>query len=308
VRALVLHEQGGTPRVVDHRAPGPAEGAVLVDVSTAGLGAWDVVGAYRMPVRYPCVVRAEGVGRTRDGRRVYFGERSVRPFGACAQRTLVPTEEVWDVPEDVDDRTAIALGIAGTGALVPLDVAAVQPGDRVLVLGGSGALGRIALQLARRAGARLVVAAGRRQGPLDALVADGTADAAVALTGDGDAESLRAVADGGFDVVLDGVYGVPFTAALRATAPGARLVTVGTLAGPTAVVPAGDLLFRTHTVVGTGQRSAVQRRLDWERLIDLHRDAPLAVPGAARPLEEAAQAWAAQVAGPHGKLFLTVGP
>src|SRR5690606_19294877 len=101
---------------------------------TAGLGGWDVLGAYRLGIQYPCVIRGEGVGRTEDGRRVYFGERSVLPFGAWAERTLVPAVEVWDVPDDIDDRTAIALGIAGTGALVPLEQAAIRPGERVLVL------------------------------------------------------------------------------------------------------------------------------------------------------------------------------
>ncbi|MCW2608253.1 MAG: zinc-binding alcohol dehydrogenase family protein [Frankiales bacterium] len=306
MRALVLHERGGTPRVEQHAAPHAAPGAVLVDVVTAGLGTWDVVGAYRMPVGFPCVVRAEGVGRTQDGRRVYFGERSVRPFGACGERTLVPADEAWEVPDDVDDATAITLGIAGTGALVPMDAAAVRPGDRVLVLGGSGALGRIALQLARRFGAVHVVAAGRRQAPLDELVAGGLADDAVALSGDGDAEQLVAASDGGFDVVLDGVYGAPFLAALKATRPGARVVTVGTLAASTALVPAGDMLFRTHTVVGTGQRSPQQRLGDWLRLVDLHRATPLTVPGTTYALSDGTRAWAAQVAGPHGKVLLDV--
>ncbi|MCU1692318.1 MAG: zinc-binding alcohol dehydrogenase family protein [Frankiales bacterium] len=306
MRALVLEEQGGAAHVRDTAAPEPADGCVLIDVTTAGLGAWDVVGAYRMPIGFPCVVRAEGVGRTQDGRRVYFGERSVRPHGGCAEQTLVPAEEVWDVPDDVDDRTAITLGIAGTGALLPMEHAAVQPGENVLVLGGTGALGRIALQLARHAGAARVVAAARRSGPLDALVAEGTADAGVVLRGDGDTEALREASGGGFDVVLDGVYGEPFSAALRATRPGARVVTVGTLAGPTALVPAGDLLFRTHTVQGTGQRTPDERREAWLRLLDLSRSGTVHVPGVTYPLEQGGQAWAAQVAGPHGKVFLDV--
>jgi NADPH:quinone reductase-like Zn-dependent oxidoreductase len=66
------------------------------------------------------VIRGEGVGRTADGQRAYFGERSVLPFGAWAERTLVPAEEVWAVPDDVDDKTAISMGIAATGTIVPL--------------------------------------------------------------------------------------------------------------------------------------------------------------------------------------------
>ncbi len=111
-------------------------------MDTAGLGGWDVLGAYRLGVEFPCVVRGEGVGRTGDGRRVYFGERSVQPFGAWAERTLVPADEVWDVPDDVDDKTAISMGIAATGAIVPLERAWIQHGENVLILGATGRSGR----------------------------------------------------------------------------------------------------------------------------------------------------------------------
>ena len=150
MRAAVMSERGAAPVVGEFREPEPRPGAVLIDVDTAGLGGWDVLGAYRLGVEFPCVIRGEGVGRAADGRRVYFGERSVLPFGAWAERTLVPAEEVWDVPDDVDDRTAITLGIAATGALVPLELARIQPGEQVLILGATGTLGLLALQLARR--------------------------------------------------------------------------------------------------------------------------------------------------------------
>lgn len=71
-------------------------------VETAGLGGWEILGAYQFGVEYPCVIRGEGVGHAKDGRRVYFGERSRRPFGAWAERTVVPSTEVWDVPDNVD--------------------------------------------------------------------------------------------------------------------------------------------------------------------------------------------------------------
>lgn len=306
MRAAVLEQQGGTPVVRDYDEPEPGEDDVLIDVETAGLGGWDVVGAYRMPVGYPCVVRGEGVGRAPDGRRVYFGERSVRPFGACAERTVVPAPEVWDVPDGVDDLTAITMGIAGTGALVPLEQAQIRPGESVLVLGGTGVLGQVALQLARVMGAGRVVAAARGQQGLDRVLERGIADAGVRLGGDDDAAALRAEAGEGFDVVLDMVYGAPFLAALKATRWGARVLTIGTLAGPTALVPAGDLLFRTHTTVGTGQRPPEDRRAIWERLLVLARDEEITVEQVRRPLDEAGTAWSEQVASPHAKVLLEV--
>ena len=155
MRAAVIAERGLPPVLQDFPEPQAREGATLIKVDTAGLGGWDVLGAYRLGVQFPCVIRGEGVGHAPDGRRVYFGERSVAPFGAWAERTLVPTEEVWDVPDDVDDALAITMGIAGTGALLPLEQARIQPGETVLILGATGTLGQLALQLARILGAAM---------------------------------------------------------------------------------------------------------------------------------------------------------
>lgn len=297
------------PVLRDLASPRPQAGAVLIDVETAGLGGWDVVGAYRLGVEYPCVVRGEGVGRTEDGRRVYFGERSVRPFGAFAEQTLVPAEEVWDVPDDIDDATAILMGIAGTGALLPLEAADIAQGDALLVLGGTGVVGQLALQLGRHLGASRVVAAARDAAALADVKARGLADEVVSLDGgDDDAERLRAASNGeGFGAVLDLVYGKPFEAALKATRWGARLVTAGTLAGRVASVHAGDLLFRTHTTIGTGQRSPQERHAVWHRLLELARRSELRVPRVVVPFDEAVDAWQAQAGSPHAKILVDVG-
>src|ERR1700749_321601 len=104
--AEVIAERGELPVPGDFPEPTERPGAILIDVDTAGLGGWDTLGAYRLGVEDPCVIRGEGVGRrVSDGRRVYFGERAVAPFGAWAERTVVPEEEVWEVPDDVDDKT-----------------------------------------------------------------------------------------------------------------------------------------------------------------------------------------------------------
>lgn len=103
------------------------------------------------------------------------------PFGAWAERTLVPAAEVWAVPDEVDDKTAISMGIAATGAIVPLEKAAIQKGEKVLILGATGTLGQIALQLARGMGAGKVVGAARSAEALAGLKSRGIADAVVTL-------------------------------------------------------------------------------------------------------------------------------
>jgi NADPH:quinone reductase-like Zn-dependent oxidoreductase len=308
MRAALLTELGSSPSVQDFEDPEPVDGAVLIDVTTAGLGAWDILAgaALALPLNYPCVVRGEGVGHTPDGRRVYFGERSVGRFGAWAQRTVVPSDEVWDVPDDIDDALAITLAIAGTGALVPLEQADIQTGENVLILGATGALGQVALQLARHLGAGRVVAAGRDQAALDRLTQRGIADAVARIGTGEDVATLKAASGDGFDVVLDVVYGDPFLAALKATAFGARIMSIGAQAGMTANVPLPDMLFRTHTCVGTGQRPPADRRAIWERLLQIARDEQITVDYARYTLDQAADAWAAQAASPHAKVIAAI--
>ena len=302
MRAAVITERGAAPVIRDFPAPQTREACILIDVYTAGLGGWDVLGAYRLGVEYPCVIRGEGVGRAPDGRRVYFGERSVLPYGAWAEQTLVPAEEVWDVPDGVDDRTAIAMGIAATGALVPLEQANIKAGENVLILGATGTLGQIALQLARYLGAGRVVAAARNGTVLARLSERGIADATVQLGGDDDVAALKAVSGDGFDVVLDLVCGQPMLNALKATRWGARILTIGTGAGRQLNLDIADLLFRSLSCVGTGQRPPADRRAIWERLLVIAREQNIVVDYVDYSLDQAADAWAAQVDGPHAKI------
>lgn len=307
MRAGVISGDGAAPVLQDFPEPAPQDGAVLITVDTAGLGGWDVLGAYRLGVQYPCVIRGEGVGRAEDGRRVYFGERSVSPWGAWGEKTLVPAAEVWDVPDDVDDRTAITMGIAGTGILVPLEAANIQPGESVLILGATGVLGQIGLQLARSLGAGRVVAAARNQAGLDRLMERGLADAAVAMGGSDDVEKLKTASGGdGFDVVLDLVFGQPFLSAVKATKWGARLITIGTGAGRVVELNIGDLLFRTLTCIGTGQRPPADREAIWRRLLAMQKALSIEVDYVEYDFADVADAWAAQVSGPHAKITAQV--
>lgn len=302
MKAAVIAGQGVAPVYGDFREPEPAKDCVMIDVETAGLGGWDVLGAYRLAVQYPCVLRGEGVGRAEDGRRVYFGERSVAPWGGWAERTIVPAAEVWDVPDDVDDRTAITMAIAGTGALVPLESAAIKPGENVLILGATGTLGQLALQLARILGAGRVVGASRNATALARLRERGIADGVVTMGTEDDVAALKSEAGDGYDVVLDLVCGAPMVAALKATRWGARIVTVGTGAGAAINISAGDLLFRTMTVVGTGQRPPADREQIWRRLLDMAREHAITVDHLEYDLPRIGDAWDAQKAGPHAKI------
>ena len=307
MKAAVIKERGAIPVIQDFPEPQEKEGAVLIDVDTAGLGGWDVLGAYRLGVEYPCVIRGEGVGRALDGTRVYFGERSVLPFGAWAERTLVPQEEVWEVPDHIDDRTAITMGIAATGALIPLEEAKIQPGETVLILGATGTLGQIALQLAKYLGAGKVVAAARHEESLFRLKERGIADDIVCLNGDEkDEAALKDAAGEGFDVVLDLVCGQPMLNALKATRWGARIMTIGTGAGRQINLDMAFLLFRSLSVIGTGQRAPDDRRRIWERLLKIAEEQDISVDYLEYDFDKASEAWETQVSGPHAKIYSAI--
>jgi NADPH:quinone reductase len=308
MRAAVLTALNTPPVVREFDEPQPQPGAHLVSVLAGGGSPTELMRAAGLYGAFapPCIVGGEGVGRLYDGRRVYFGH-SLNPYGAWAEVTVVPEPEVWPIPDDVDDGQAIALGTSGTGALIPLEEAKIQPGERVLILGATGPVGQIALQLARHMGAAVVVAAARNLPALERLRAHGIADEIVQLgTGD-DLQALKGAAGKGFNVVLDAIFGPPAEAALRATAPGARMMSIGVQAGFVMSVSLRDLVSRSHIGVGTGMRPVAERRAAFERLLQLSRSGQIQVDITSFTLDDALAAWEAQRNSPHGKVIVTPG-
>jgi len=307
MKAAVLHQQNETPRLEQFREPEPQDGALEIQVTAGSIGPTDLMRAagFFGPVNGPLVVGGEGAGRLADGRRVYFGH-AVAPFGAFSERTLVPASEVWPIPDSIDDAQAIALGISGTGALLPLEEARIEKGETVLILGATGPLGQIALQLARAMGAGCVIGAARNATALDRLLQRGLADEVVQLGHGDDLSALKEAAPRGYDVVLDVVYGPPAEAAMKATAPGARMMSIGVQAGQTVTLSLRDLVFRSHIGVGTGQRPTAERRAAYERLLGYARAGEVSVDIASFTLDQAAEAWQAQSGSPHGKIVVTV--
>jgi NADPH:quinone reductase-like Zn-dependent oxidoreductase len=202
IHAAVLHGIGKTPRYELFPAPVAGDDEAVVTVTAAALKPSDRLmadGVHYAPTTFPQVVGLDGVGRLPDGTRVAFLPPQ-RPYGGMAEQALLRHGMWLLVPDGVDDVTAAAFlnpGMAAWKSIVW--EGELTAGQTVLVLGATGASGRIAAQLAKRHGAR-VVAAGRNQRVLDQLVARG-ADAAAAY-----ASLLQQVAAG--EVVL-GIDPVP---------------------------------------------------------------------------------------------------
>lgn len=296
MKAAVLREYG-VPRFEEFDDPPVAGDAEVVEMLAASLTTLDVrvaAGDHPLsPRQLPVVCGVEGVGRTADGRRVYVGA-PVGPYGTLAERVPADRSRLIDVPEGLDDAVAAALGNAGWAAWLPLSWRApLAGGERVLVLGATGVVGRLAVQAARLRGAGRVVAVGRDPAAL-AEVAELGADATVRLDAGGDlAAAFERAAGGPVDVVLDYVGGEGLVAAVRAGATGVRVVQIGDAAGPRLSLPAPLVRAKGVSLLGFVPRLAGPKLMAaaYAELAALVLAGRLRVEVTRFPLAEVARLW-----------------
>jgi len=308
--AAVLYEYG-TPRFGTFDDPVVREGTEVVEVIAAAISRFDLSFAsgqhYLKPSQLPSVAGREGVGRLADGRRVYF-DAPVSPYGSMAQKTLVASQGLIDVPDDVDVEVAAALGNAGLAAWLPLEWRAqLVPGETVLVLGATGVVGQIAVQAAKILGAKRVIAAGRNEAMLQRVQKLG-ADAIINLeTSDDLPTAYREAAQGDIHVILDYVWGPATEAALQAATAGGRLVQIGTVAGDAIPLSAAILRSKLLTVFGYANfHSPFERRSSaYRHMAQLAAQGQLIVPVERIPLRQVAQAWERQRFGTDHRLVVT---
>jgi NADPH2:quinone reductase len=267
VKAAVLHELGKAPKYEEFDEPQAAgDGEVVVRVRAASLKPVDqqlASGAhFASPRELPLICGTDGVGDLEDGMRVFFGGPRP-PFGAMAERTVVPRAFCFPLPAGLADETAAALANPGVSAWVSLTHRAKLAADEtVLILGATGITGQLAVQIAKLSGAARVVGVGRNEKMLGKLEELG-ADATIQLDQAADALKeafLNEMGHGGFDVILDYLWGGPTEALLAAMTKAefatatheARFVQAGQSAGPTIKLPAAVLRSIPLTMMGTG--------------------------------------------------------
>jgi NADPH:quinone reductase-like Zn-dependent oxidoreductase len=265
MKAAILHSFDAAPRYGDFERPEPRAGESLVKVLAAGIKQIDrgiARGAhYASPKQLPVVCGTDGVGLLESGQRVYFAAMR-SPFGGMAEHSVAS----WHVPvpDALDSNTAAALVNPALGAWLPLSWRAkMEPGESVLVIGATGATGRLTVRIARILGASRVVAAGRLKSGLADVGADAIVDTEQAP------EALRqafadAAGERGFDVVVDYLWGPPAEALIagltrrdlavsRAGAGrGVRLVSVGEMAGKDIRLPSAVLRSSHLQILGSG--------------------------------------------------------
>jgi NADPH:quinone reductase-like Zn-dependent oxidoreductase len=272
------------------------------------------------PPRPPYVIGLEGVGVVEEGDRLARGTRVRVEFvhpgygrdGAVAEYAVAPEEpdssnrasqaSVAPIGDDLDDVAAAALGVPVFTALMCLERAqragASLNGAHVLVVGATGAVGTIAVQLAKLLGAERVIAAGRDSERLERARAFG-ADATVSLDEGIGADKLRArfsdAARGRLDVALDPLWGDPARAAIDALTRDGVYVSFGQAASPVAELSGLPLRNLRVSVVGHSGAWATprERQAALARAHELAARAgtPLALDSEELALDEIASGW-----------------
>jgi NADPH:quinone reductase-like Zn-dependent oxidoreductase len=234
IRAVRLHEFGSGPVVDELPAPGrPGPGEVVIDVSAAGIGAWDLGVrdgrlARFVPDELPFTMGAELAGRVRevgaDVGGLAPGDRVVANpgiAGAWADVVRVPAFACGRAPVTLDDEEAATLPVRALTAWQALERLDLPRGATLFVCGGGGGVGRAAIELAKGRGLRVLTIAGADE--LDRLLRLGADDAADHRAGW--RRGLAASAPEGVDGVLDLVGGDSLEGALGMLRQGGRAVT-----------------------------------------------------------------------------------
>jgi NADPH2:quinone reductase len=266
MRAVMVHELGSYARsdVADVPDPVVAPGEVLVEVHAAPVNYVDLVtfsGRYQFtpalpytPGKGPAGIVREvgaGVGDLRPGDRVL----AMAEYGGYAELAAVDHRNVYRLPRSLSFVDAAAMSLAFDTAWMALrERARIEPGDTVLVLGATGAVGGAAVQLAKAMGAKTVLAGTSSPGQLDRLAgwgADGAIDLSRPDLKDSVREQVFAATDGaGVDIVIDPVGGDAFDGAVRALAWRGRIVVIGFAAGRIPTLKVNYVLLKNIEVSG----------------------------------------------------------
>lgn len=238
------------PNLIQLPIPEPGPGEVLVKVEHVGMNRADlkqVEGAYPPPPGASNILGLEV-----SGRRVDTGERvmALLASGGYAEYVAVPAGQVMAVPDTVDQVNAAAIPESLATAWSNLvDVLAVSEGSTVLIQGGSGSLGTIAVQLARELGARVLATAGgaERCRAVEEL-------GAKALDHRQPLEpQVREAAPDGLDAVLN-IMAADVGDVLPLMAPDGRIAVIALQGGTLSEIDMGRLMVKRLSIHGTTLR------------------------------------------------------
>jgi NADPH:quinone reductase-like Zn-dependent oxidoreductase len=292
MRAVTIDRRG---RVSIRDVPVPAVGRreVRIAVDAAGVGSWDAEtrpeGGDRFIVPGTdgaglVVAVGAGVRRFRAGDRVYSYSYANPKGGFHAQLVVVVETKVARVPRGLGMKEAGAIPVTGLTALQGVDDALhAKRGERVIVHGASGGVGTLALQFAKRRGARVLATASGSDGVRLALRLG--ADVAVDGKREDVFEAAQRFAPEGVDAVLAFAGGRTLLRCLDALKPrGGRLAYPNGVADPPRP--------RKRKGVEVVAYDATPGVREFDRLDRAIRGAKLEVPIAKTyPMDDAAEAY-----------------
>ena len=326
MRAVLADGTGG-PEVLslgERPDPEPGPGEVVVEVAATAVNRADLLqrqGFYPPPPGASEVIGLECSGTVRsvgDGVEPWaVGDRvcALLAGGGYAEQVVVPAGQLMPVPDGLDLVTAAALPeVACTVWSNVFMVAGLRRGEHLLVHGGAGGIGTMAIQLAHALGARVYATAGSEEKL--ALCRELGADVAISYRDEDFVEVVRKESDGhGADVVLDNMGAKYLSRNVDVLALEGRLVVIGMQGGSRGELDLGALLRKRGAVVATSLRSrpVVDKAAICAAVVE--HVWPLVADGTVRPvvhrvlpLAEAATAHALLASGDaSGKILLTTG-
>lgn len=261
MKAIQIQEFGG-PEVFEYveiEDPTPGEGEALVEIARCGVNFADTHSTrndYLAEQALPLVPGAEVSGRTADGRRV----AALLGSGGYAQRVAVPEALLIPVPDEVDDDRAAAMLLQGLTAIALVErCARVEAGETIVIEAAAGGTGTLAVQLAKRAGARVIGLASSEE--KRRLVEGLGADACVDSRAEDLGAAIREANDGRrVDAVLHMSGGDAFDAELGVLAPLGRMVVFGIASREQRQVSTAALLRGSKSVIGFWLAHLLARR------------------------------------------------
>lgn len=261
MRAVYAREPGG-PEVLEVRdvpAPVAGPGEVVIDIEAAGVNRPDLAqrrGVYPPPPGASDVLGLECAGLVSavgDGVTDWsVGDRvcALVISGGYADQVAVPAGQLLAVPDGLTTVEAASFPeVLSTVWSNVFMLAALQPGETLLVHGGGGGIGTMAIQLAHTLGATVVTTVGS-DAKADAVRALG-ADLTINYHEQDFAETLRAAYPDGADVVLDNIGAKYLSSNLDVLATEGRMVVIGLQGGARAEIDLSVLMRKRAALIAT---------------------------------------------------------
>lgn len=251
MKAIQLDEFGG-PEVLQYREvedPSPKLGELVVNVKRSGVNFADTHASrndYLAEQTLPLIPGAEIAGQLNDGRRV----AALLGSGGYAEKVAVPQSQLIELPPEVAyDQAAGGLLQGLTAIALVHRCARIEPGETIVIEAAAGGTGTLAIQLAKRAGAKVIGLASSEE--KRELVRGLGADAAVDSRAEDLGAAIREANDGKrVDAVLHMSGGEAFDAEMSVLAPLGRMVVFGIASREQRQISTASLLRGSKSVIG----------------------------------------------------------